>query len=208
MEDSVIETENLVHPMNLSPKGGSKLREDHEEEDDDKKDHEAKGGEERQAGFIINLLSNLVSGGEAEEEKEHDEDRRGSFGEDKSEDKRVGLISRYISNLVSPRSQKAGKFTGQRVEDFEVENGGCFKVEEDVGGGRNGGQLKQGKIEDEDGGGGGFGRGGIIDNLVSHLPASLTGKMSTQEKESNGFDDNAAPTADEASMLIHSIIHD
>nr|POF10955.1 hypothetical protein CFP56_77419 [Quercus suber] len=156
MEDSVIETENLVHPMNLSPKG--------------------------------------VSGGEAEEEKEHDEDRRGSFGEDKSEDKRVGLISRYISNLVSPRSQKAGKFTGQRVEDFEVENGGSFKVEEDVGGGRNGGQLKQGKIEDEDGGGGGGGRGGIIDNLVSHLPASLT--------------DNAAPTADEASMLIHSIIHD
>ena len=176
MEDSVIETESLVHPMNLSPKGGSKVREDHEEEDDDKKDHKAKGVEERQAGFINNLLSNLVPGGEAEEEKEHDEDRRGSFGEDKSEDKGVGLISRYISNLVSPRSPKAGKFTGQRVDDFEVENVGSSKVDEDVGGGRNGGQLKQGKIEEEEGGGG-HGGGGIIDNLVSHLPASLKGKF-------------------------------
>lgn len=176
MEDSVIETENLVHPMNLGPKGGSKVREDHEEEEDDKKDHEAKGGEERQTGFINNLLSNLVPGGEAEEEKEHDEDRRGSFGEDKSEDKGVGLISRYISNLVSPRSPKAGKFTGQRVDDFEVENVGSSKVDEDVGGGRNGGQLKQGKIEEEEGGGG-HGGGGIIDNLVSHLPASLKGKF-------------------------------
>ncbi|KAF3973942.1 hypothetical protein ACB098_09G083900 [Castanea mollissima] len=193
MEDSIIETENLVHPTNLSPKGVSKVREDHEEEDDDKKDHEAKGGEERQAGFINNLLSKIVPGGEAEEEKEHDEDRRGSFGEDKYEDKGVGLISHYISNLVSPLSPKAGKFTGQRVEDFEAGNGGSSKVEEDVGGGRSGGQLKQGKIEEEEGEGGG-GKGGIIDNLVSHLPASLT--------------DNAAPTADEASILIHSIIHD
>lgn len=167
MEDSIIETENLVHPTNLSPKGGSKVRED----------HEAKGGEERQAGFINNLLSKLGPGGEAEEEKEHDEDKTGSFGEDKYEDKGVGLISHYISNLVSPLSPKAGKFTGQRVEDFEVENGGSSKVEEDVDGRRNGGQLKQGKIEEEDGGGGGHGGGGIIDNLVSHLPASLIGKF-------------------------------
>lgn len=178
MEDSLLENENLVHPMNLSPKGASKVGEDHEV-DVDKKDHEAEGGEERQAGFISHLLSNIVSGGEAEEAKEHDEDGRGIFGDDKYEGKGGGLISHYISNLVSPLvSPKAEKSTGKSVEVPEVENGSS-KIEEDVdgGGGGNGGRLKQRKIEEKDGGGGGHGVGAIIDNLVSHLPASLPGKF-------------------------------
>ncbi|XP_059461490.1 uncharacterized protein LOC132190497 isoform X2 [Corylus avellana] len=53
----------------------------------------------------------------------------------------------------------------------------------------NGGLLKQGKTEDEGGGG-----GGVIENLVSRLPSPLQ--------------DDVAPTTDEASILIHSIIHD
>lgn len=153
----------VIDPMNLSPRG------DDREEEKRKKDEE-----ERPSGFINHLLFNLVSGGEAEEEKVDKEDDEKS----KDEDKGGGLISHLISNLVSPRSQKPGK-----VEPFEVENGGS-KAEENVGVDGNGGRLKQGKTEGESSG------GGVIKNLISHLP------------------DDAAPTADEAAILIHSIVHD
>ncbi|GAV73600.1 hypothetical protein CFOL_v3_17084, partial [Cephalotus follicularis] len=53
---------------------------------------------------------------------------------------------------------------------------------------------EQEKSKNEECGGGRGGGGGIIDNIVSHFPISLPG--------------DAAPLPDEASILIHSIVHD
>ncbi|KAG2690964.1 hypothetical protein I3843_09G210400 [Carya illinoinensis] len=191
MEDGLLGAESLEHSMNLTPKGGSKEVDDRKEEDD-KKENEAKGGEERPSGFINHLLSNLVSGGEGQEEKageKVDEEKRGIVSEEgvDHEDKGGGFISHLISNLVSSHSPKAGKDREQKVEAFEGDNGGS-KAEEDAGSDSNGVGLRKGKSKEKSGG------GGIIENLVSHLPAPLQ--------------DDVAPPPDEASILIHSIIHD
>ncbi|KAF5476318.1 hypothetical protein F2P56_008048 [Juglans regia] len=190
MED-LLGAESLEHSMNLTPKGGSKEVDDSEEEDD-KKENEAKGGKERASGFINHPLSNLVSGGEGQEEKtseKDDEEKRGIVSEEgvDHDDKGGGFISHLISNLLSSHSPKAGKDSKQKVEAFEGDNR-VSKAEEDAGSDSNGVGLQKGKSQEESGG------GGIIENLVSHLPAPLQ--------------DDVATTPDEASILIHSIIHD
>ncbi|KAG6697730.1 hypothetical protein I3842_09G216200 [Carya illinoinensis] len=123
--------------------------------------------DQRPSGFINHLLSNLVSGGEGQEEKageKVDEEKRGIVSEEgvDHEDKGGGFISHLISNLVSSHSPKAGKDREQKVEAFEGDNGA----------------LKQRKMQSKEKSGG----GGIIENLVSHLPAPLQEKEEEERK--------------------------
>lgn len=222
MEDVIPESESLLLPLNLSPRGGggAKAEEGHQE---------ANGGEGRASG-----------GEDREVEKEKASMNGGDEGKD--EEKGGGLITHLIS-IVSPRSTpKAGEVAKRKVE-FEVEDdignrgfSGKSKPEQDVGsvsennsggvisnlisnffnqgdgGGGGGGEndevdkeaekviedvgnKRMKMVEEEkgevEGGGGG---GGIFDNFVSHLPTSLP--------------DDAAPSTDEASILITSIVRD
>ncbi|KAF5941019.1 hypothetical protein HYC85_022186 [Camellia sinensis] len=179
-----------------------------------KRDHEKEeGDEERPSGIINHIISNLVSGGReggGGGDKEIDGAERG--GKEK-EEKEGGLITHLISNLVSPPLNE------KKVESFEVKDessngdGSDSKSEEGAGGGRiinnlisnllHRSEAKEGKedknnqneklkdVKTEEEGGG---KGGIIDNLISQLPTSLA--------------DGVAPPTDEASILLHSIVHD
>ncbi|KAH0995214.1 hypothetical protein GBA52_019078 [Prunus armeniaca] len=222
MEDVIPESESLLLPSNLSPRGGggAKAEEGHQEANG--REGRASGGEDREV------------------EKEKASMNGGDEGKD--EEKGGGLITHLIS-IVSPRSTpKAGEVAKRKVE-FEVEDdignrgfSGKSKPEQDVGsvsennsggvisnlisnffnqgdgGGGGGGENdevdkeaekviedvgnKRMKIVEEEKGEveGGGGGGGIFDNFVSHLPTSLP--------------DDAAPSTDEASILITSIVRD
>ncbi|XP_021908740.1 cilia- and flagella-associated protein 251 isoform X2 [Carica papaya] len=209
---------NLISNLVPSRSGEEKA----EEEQEEKKDEEdGSGGDERkESGFISNLISNLVLSRESEEEKAEEEQE-----ERKDEEKGGGLLSNLISNLVSPVTSPKPIENGVKVEDFEGKDGirnedGGTRSEAEVGTSDAGGgpahsfinnffhkkcEGKLGKNEQEiqkietvqkknepvksdkdEGGGGG---GGLISNIISHLP-------------------DAAPSTDEASILIHSIVHD
>ncbi|OMO84954.1 hypothetical protein CCACVL1_10510 [Corchorus capsularis] len=95
----------------------------------------------------------------------------------------TGFINHFISNLVTGGG-------GDADEENEPDGG---KKEEQGGGILDhiisnlvGEETKTEKTEEGEGGGGGF-----IDNIVSHLPTSLP--------------DDAAPTTDEATILIHIV---
>nr|XP_017191902.2 uncharacterized protein LOC108174883 [Malus domestica] len=92
-----------------------------------------------------------------------------------------GFFSNLISNFFNPSNGDEGGGGGE-VDEVNKE---AEKVMKDIGNKR----MKTAD-EAEEGGGG----GGIIDNIVSHLPISLP--------------DDAAPTTDEASILITSIVKD
>ncbi|KAK6231172.1 hypothetical protein QUC31_011526 [Theobroma cacao] len=210
MEDVVAEAESLLHPINLS---GDEVIEERQNPEAAKQE-----GGDRAGGFINHLISNLVTGGDADEEKQDEQADKETIPEDKG----GGILDHMISNLVTPSSPQAGNITQGKVEAFDVrsENESGFRSEEEVGGGGRGGgglinnivsnlfhhsegevrespdenkkeeMVKVGeetKAEKTEGGGGGG--GGIIENIVSHLPISLP--------------DDAAPTSDEATILIH-----
>ncbi|XP_059461489.1 uncharacterized protein LOC132190497 isoform X1 [Corylus avellana] len=130
-------------------------------------------------GFINHLLCNLVSGGGRGGGREEEEE--------KEDDEKKRSIN--VSEVEDEDKAKGGggglisHLISNLVSPISPKVG---KVEAFDG---NGGLLKQGKTEDEGGGG-----GGVIENLVSRLPSPLQ--------------DDVAPTTDEASILIHSIIHD
>ncbi|XP_011015610.1 PREDICTED: uncharacterized protein LOC105119189 isoform X1 [Populus euphratica] len=161
-----------------------------EEEDGDKKANLRESGEDRPSGSLLNhVFSNLVSRGEADHEEKGVKEENG--------EKRGGLLDNIISNLVSPSSNKeqhevsqardgggttedqAQKKQKVTVVDEESEK---VKAEEE-----GGGESEKVKAEEEGG-------GGVIHHIVSHFLTSLP--------------DDAAPTTDEATILIHSIIHD
>ncbi|KAL5720938.1 hypothetical protein ACHQM5_013560 [Ranunculus cassubicifolius] len=131
-----------------------------------------------------------------------------------------GLLGNFISNLVSPKAKdneekvNGGDGDGKRKRedevigngDVEIENGSAgngsvfnnlisniFHKNEGENGGENGVGEENKKVKVDEGEGKGEG-GGIINNIVSKLPTSLP--------------EAAAPPTDEASILIHSIIHD
>ncbi|KAI9152974.1 hypothetical protein LWI28_003845 [Acer negundo] len=183
--------EDGLQDINLSLRG-----EEDVEEKRETAEVEGGGGEERRSGGLLdNLIHNLVSPLSPktvqkrvdEEEKVFERSENESSKRTKTEKDHVvgdgtgGLIKNVISNLFhSNEAQNEKKNNNEEEEEEEV-----VKVVEENG---------KVKTEEEEGGGGGGG-GGFIDNIVSHLPASL-------------LDDRAAPTTDEASILIHSIIHD
>lgn len=125
----------------------------------------------------------------------------GNHGE--GEGKGGGIMDHLISNLVfSPSSSEAGRIDELKAEDSEERNMG------EVGGelfanmisNIHNEEQKEEEMakdfveEDEKLKQKENNRGGIINNIVNSLPTSLT--------------DDAAPTTDEAAILIHSIIHE
>ncbi|KAL5058217.1 hypothetical protein RYX36_029821 [Vicia faba] len=134
-----------------------------------------------------------------------------------------GVINNFISTLMTPLSPRIGKST---TPQDGGENGVFEKeVDDNGGGGRKGvinnlvsnlfyrsekneesvaekedeeikadEKVKRLKTENEGNGGGGGGGGGFIHDIVSHLPTSIP--------------DDAGPTADEAAILINSLVRD
>ncbi|KAL5809037.1 hypothetical protein ACOSQ3_029728 [Xanthoceras sorbifolium] len=173
----------------INPSSGGEILREKEEE---KREttvvvEEGEDSEKGRGGLLDNLIHNLVSplsskaAGDVEvfEASENERSKRTKTEKDHVDgggggSGNGGLIKNVISNLFHPNETQAAADKEKKNEEEVVKNG---KV----------------KTEEEDSGGGGG--GGIIDNIVSHLPASL-------------LDDEAVPTSDEASILIHSIIHD
>lgn len=152
--------------------------------------------EEKSNGFLRNLISNMVS----EEKKDEGEEKGSGFlrnfissmvyaeGDEENEEKEE-------EQSVSRETGEVGSGNGLAVLE---DQGGVSESAEENGGGGNGGKgignmiselFHSGKRETEEkpeenvkteeeegGGGGGGGGGGIIDNIISHLPASLQGR--------------------------------
>ncbi|KAM1222347.1 hypothetical protein FF1_010002 [Malus domestica] len=218
MEDVIPESESLLIPVNLRHTNGgantegrgavngregtakgSIRREQGEDKEVDAEKKNMNGGteeeEEKGSGGIITHLTSIVlprsgsKGGDAGKRKGkfevddvgNEEYSAKSEREGGGENGNGGVFSNLISNFFNPSNGGEG---GGRGEVDEV-NKAAEKVMKDIGNKR----MKTAK-EVEEGGGG----GGIIDNIVSHLPISLP--------------DDAAPTMDEASILITSIVQD
>ncbi|GAU29763.1 hypothetical protein TSUD_161680 [Trifolium subterraneum] len=202
MEDGVTEVHSLFPPRNHNSEERSKR----------------KYNEENEEGFVN-------STGKAEKVKESgldiDEAKNSSSGGGGG-----GVISNFISNLMTPLSPRTGKVT------TEDESGnGVVEKEEEIG--NNGGEkgvisnlvsnffhrneceegvvetekdkendeeikadekIKRLKTDENEANGDSSGGGGLIHDIVSHLPTSIP--------------DDAAPTADEATFLINSLVRD
>ncbi|XP_027067140.1 uncharacterized protein [Coffea arabica] len=233
MEDVVDEIQNTVSPDDKrsslvgEPAAGIGAEQRVEQVRDEAE--EIQGEKERPMGLINNSISTIgsVTGGD-------DEEKNGSgglSGEERNieeEKESGGPINHLISNLVSPiLSPRVREFSNKRkADEFESESkqedkrgdGLPSKSVEEFGGssGGDGGILK-GLIsnifhQDQDPGViGGEERkvkdvnqgaeqvksergGGLVESLVSSLPTPLA--------------EDAAPATDEASILIHSIVHE
>ncbi|XP_068342412.1 uncharacterized protein [Pyrus communis] len=216
MEDVIPESESLLLPVNLRHTNGGANTEGH---------GAVNGGEGTAKGSVHS---------EQGEDKEVDAEKKSMIGgTEEEEEKGGGGIITHLISIVSPRSAPKGGDAGKRKGEFKVDdagngdfsnksgreggggengNGGVFSnlisnfFNQSNGGGEGGGgEVDEVNKEDEkvmkdignkrmktaeEGGGG----GGIIDNIISHIPTSLP--------------DDAAPTTDEASILITSIVKD
>ncbi|KAE8686924.1 TRNA pseudouridine synthase B [Hibiscus syriacus] len=207
-------------------------REDDEVSGEERQTPEAakEHGEERAnggGGFINHLFSNLVNGGtdgDGENRSEQAEKETiSAAAEGKHDENSGGIFDHIISNLVSPLSPRTGNTstrTQGKTEAFDhttaSENEPGLRSEGEGGGGGGGGFInnfvsnlfhhsegevgegssnKKQKVEEggedqsksektENG-------GGIIHNIVSQLPTSLP--------------ESAAPSSDEATILIHIV---
>lgn len=144
------------------------------------------------------LPVNFSARGGPKEDEENDHQQQRQLKRDEGEEQRpTRFISNLINNIVSPLSPKVGVANGAKVFETPsaVSDGGAFNTDNGGGGGKGEDEAKiieeneQSEAERAEDGG-----GSIIDNIVSHLPASLQ--------------ENAVPATDEASILIHSIVHD
>lgn len=184
MEDSVTQTEKLV--VFTSKEDARSI----EEEEKGGKTKEVE--EEKPSGFINQLISNLVPAGSGKEEEEYHELEKKDHVEsegDKEDKEKEG-----VSNLVPPPSSTP-KVMESAGDDARTANGGGGMINNLISNIFHHSESRLGEEEKkhqqtEDTGGG----GSIIKNIVSHLPKPLA--------------DDAAPEPDEASILIHSIIHD
>ncbi|KAF9592321.1 hypothetical protein IFM89_014229 [Coptis chinensis] len=146
---------------------------------------------------------------------------KGEKNEDEKEKENGGfsIINNFISTFVSPLTPKSRENVGDGDGDGETKRKREDETQKGVDRGNGGGgafsslvsnffhpseggeqekkeegngvveENKKAKVEEEDGG------GGIINNIVSKMPISLP-------------EEATAPPTDEASILIHSIIHD
>ncbi|KAK7339936.1 hypothetical protein VNO77_20623 [Canavalia gladiata] len=214
MEDGVNGVQGLLPALNHNSKDESN-REDCEvkeegfvstekvekvrEEDLGKEDcvakDEAEGGGGG-GGLINNLISTLIAplspriGKDTEHEIRNEgfesEEGAAADGGDHRERGGVdnggegGLISNLVSNFFH-QSRDDGVVETEKEKEKEKEEEEEILVDE---------KIKRLKTENEANGDG----GGIIQNIVSHLPASIP--------------DDAAPTADEATFLINSLVRD
>lgn len=175
MEDGVTEVEKslVFDPKKMDANGVEEIGDKRKEED-----------EEKPSGFISQLISNLVPVGSEKEEEEKKDSVENGGGDDK--EKEEGLFSHIISNLVSPSSTPGVKEFDE--DDLSTSSGSAVNVDENI----QGEEEKQHNEQEQSENTGNS--GGIIGNIVSHLPTPLT--------------EDAAPEPDEASILIHSIVRD
>lgn len=193
---------------------------------------EIEGEKDRPIGLINNLISTMgfVTGGDDGEINEEKNRSGGLSGEERNieEEKESGgpknhLISNLVSPLLSPRvrevsnKRKADEFETESKQENKRGDGLSSKAVEEFGGSSSGGGgIFKGLIsnifhQDQDQGGGGGERkvkdvnqgaeqgkserrSGFVESLVSSLPTPLA--------------EDAAPATDEASILIHSIVHE
>ncbi|GMN20942.1 hypothetical protein TIFTF001_045408 [Ficus carica] len=149
-------------------------------------------------------MEDIVPEEEVRRDHEDQEDAKKKDLEDTEEEEKRsgGIIANLISNLVSPLSPKAGQVSSAQNGEEAGQNGQVSSVSNLISNlfhhsadGKQGDDLKkkkvdnEGKEKDEE-----TGLVGIIDTIVSHFPTSIP--------------DNAVPTTDEASLLIHSIVKD
>lgn len=212
MEDVILESESLLLPVNLRHTNGGAKTEGHgavnggegtakgsihseQGEEDKEVDAEKKsmnGGteeeEEKEGGGIITHLISIVSprsgpkGGDAGKRKgefEVDDAGDGGFsnkseresgGGGGGENGNGGIFSNLISNFFN-QSNGGGGGGGGEVDEVNKE---AEKVMKDVGNKR----MKTAEEAEE-----GVGGGGIIDNIISHLPTSLPGQSVTSSLE-------------------------
>ncbi|XP_020206603.1 uncharacterized protein LOC109791690 isoform X2 [Cajanus cajan] len=130
--------------------------------------------EKEESGVEGGLMNNLISTlSPTNIGKSNENESDGDDGERKRVDEggEGGFISKMVSNFFH---QSEGEGVVENEED---------KEEEEIKGGE---RIKRLKTENN---------GGIIHNIVSHLPAA-------------SIPDGAVPTADEATFLINSLVRD
>ncbi|CAN1134305.1 hypothetical protein LINPERHAP2_LOCUS8187 [Linum perenne] len=95
----------------------------------------------------------------------------------KDDEKKGGILNNLLANLVAPLSPRASADTTTGDGEDKGRRRGPFEEAAPL--------PTRGEKE---------GSGGIIENIVSHLPKSLP--------------EDVDPSNDEASILIHAIVHD
>ncbi|KAF5737258.1 hypothetical protein HS088_TW13G00137 [Tripterygium wilfordii] len=143
------------------------------EDDETEGDDIGEGGVKEKAGGLLDHLTNLVSpkaGRMAEEKEKGASENHEGLRSDEEVDGSIGVGERLISNLKS-------KFLHQSEGEVTESGEKRRKIIEDEE------ETKKTISEEES--------GGIIDEIVSHLPPSLP-----------------APTTDEAALLINSFVRD
>ncbi|KAI3666926.1 hypothetical protein L6452_41967 [Arctium lappa] len=140
----------------------------------------ADGGGE---GLFNQLITNLVNSPKPNQQVETDVFEAGSEKKKKNGSGGGGgggVINNLISNIFSSNGGGGGEVVEKGGDgEVVVEKGGGGEVVEKGGGG---------EVVEKGGG------GNTIDNIVSKLPRTLS--------------EDAVPPTDEASILLHSIIHD
>ncbi|XP_057801139.1 uncharacterized protein LOC131016461 [Salvia miltiorrhiza] len=100
-------------------------------------------------------------------------------------------------SVDAKESAEEENHSGDDSTSPEAKNGGVFgNFISGILHPSGGGDEREGSaaVDEREGSAASDGGGGLIDNIASHLPAPLS--------------DDAAPATEEASILIHSIIHD
>ncbi|KAH0638925.1 hypothetical protein KY285_035511 [Solanum tuberosum] len=145
-------------------------------------------------------MSDIANFGFSNELKEESQE---NVGEMSKGDKEGGVINNLISNLMSPR---AGEPKNKERNDlFEAYDKEKSSDESNGGGGIINNLISnifhptENSVENQEVQKGEMKKtqeesGSVLDNIMSHLPTPLA--------------DDAVPATDEASILIHSIVHD
>ncbi|XP_045795747.1 uncharacterized protein LOC123890228 isoform X2 [Trifolium pratense] len=197
MEDGVTEVRSLFPPPNHNPEEGSKRKYNEENEEgfvstekaekvkqkgldiEEAKDSSSGGG-----GVISNFISNFMTPLSPRTGKVTTEDESGNEVFEKEEEignngGEKGVISNLVSNFFHRNESEEGVV---KTENKEKED------DEEIKGGE---KIKRLKTDQTEANGGSSGGGGLIHDIVSHLPTSIP-----------------APTADEATILINSLVRD
>ncbi|PNX72058.1 hypothetical protein L195_g027947 [Trifolium pratense] len=200
MEDGVTEVHSLFPPPNHNPEEGSKRKYNEENEEgfvstekaekvkqkgldiDEAKDSSSGGG-----GVISNFISNFMTPLSPRTGKVTTEDESGNEVFEKEEEignngGEKGVISNLVSNFFHRNESEEGVVETEKKEKED---------DEEMKGGE---KIKRLKTDQTEANGGSSGGGGLIHDIVSHLPTSIP--------------DDAAPTADEATILINSLVRD
>jgi hypothetical protein len=188
MEDGVTEVHSLFPPPKHNSEEGSKRKYNEEKEEgfvsteraeklkekgldiDEAKDSSGGGG-----GVISNFISNLMTPLSPKTGKVTTEDESGNGVFEKEKEEEIGnnggekgVISNLVSNFFHRNESEEGvvKTEKDKEDDEEIVADGKIK------------RLKT----DQNEANGGNGGGGLIHDIVSHLPTSIPGKINKNSK--------------------------